>query len=839
MTRSFQVPRFPVFTVVVLMLAVLATSPAEAVSTEEASPFKLAADVIRGLQEWLFDDAPKKTDTDEEVPGVGEGDADREAGQAFRDCADCPEMVVAPDGTYAVGVYQVTRGEWAAFVRATGYSSGNSCWTYEKGDSKEPSEERSGRSWRNPGFSQTDRHPVVCVNWHDAQAYVRWLSEKTGQAYRLLTGAEWAGVTRGSERGSQCKYANGADRSFARSYPGLSTTAQCDDGYVWTSPVGSYAPNEQGVYDVPGNVWEWVEDCWDKDRSGLLAFFLDCSKRVLRGGSFVDNVEHSVRFDADGSRAFHHGFRLARTLTALAGESRAREWNPERGSQCEYANGADRSFDGTHPGLLLTAQCDDGYVWTSPVGSYAPNGQGVYDVLGNVSEWGEDCSEKDCSLRAAHGGSFYSNPEELRSADSGRLDTDGRAFVLGFRLARTLEGRSGVGETGRSDPSARAGESHTRKGDATWEAGQVFRDCADCPEMVVAPGRSYAVGVYEVTRGEWAAFVRTTGYSYGNSCWTDEDDEVKERSGRSWRNPGFSQTDRHPVVCVNWHDAQAYVGWLSEKTGQAYRLLTEAEWADVARGTAREAGQVFRDCADCPEMVVVAPTPDRIYAVGVYEVTRREWAEFVRTTRYLYEDSCWTYENGEAKKRRRRSWHNPGFSQTNRHPVVCINWHDAQAYVRWLSEKTGQAYRLLTGAEWAGVTRGSERGSQCKYANGADRSFARSYPGLSTTAQCDDGYVWTSPVGSYAPNEQGVYDVPGNVWEWGENCSDTGGSGLTDFLQYGFAMFFRDCSSGLRVLRGGAWRSGPERLRSANRSGSDPGDRFNYVGFRLARTLTP
>ena len=220
-------------------------------------------------------------------------------------------------------------------------------------------------------------------------------------------------------------------------------------------------------------------------------------------------------------------------------------------------------------------------------------------------------------------------------------------------------------------------------------------------------------------------------------------------------------------------------------------------------------------------------------------MTRGEWAEFVRTTRYLYEDSCWTDENGEAKERRRRSWHNPGFSQTNRHPVVCINWHDAQAYVRWLSEKTGQAYRLLTGAEWAGVTRGSERGSQCKYANGADRSFARSYPGLLTTAQCDDGYVWTSPVGSYAPNEQGVYDVPGNVWEWGENCSDTGGSGLTDFLQYGFAMFFRDCSSGLRVLRGGAWRSGPERLRSANRSGSDPGDRFNYVGFRLARTLTP
>ena len=119
-----------------------------------------------------------------------------------------------------------------------------------------------------------------------------------------------------------------------------------------------------------------------------------------------------------------------------------------------------------------------------------------------------------------------------------------------------------------------------------------FRDCATCPEMVVVPAGSYemgslaseagrsraegpvhrvtlaqsfAVGVYEVTRGEFGRFVESTGYSMGNACETLERDEWKKRSGRHWRNPGFKQTDRHPVTCVNWEDAQAYVQWLSQE----------------------------------------------------------------------------------------------------------------------------------------------------------------------------------------------------------------------------------------------------------------------------------
>ena len=152
------------------------------------------------------------------------------------------------------------------------------------------------------------------------------------------------------------------------------------------------------------------------------------------------------------------------------------------------------------------------------------------------------------------------------------------------------------------------------------QAGHRFRDCPTCPEMVVVPAGSYemgspaseegrldlegpvhrvtiaqplAVGVYEVTRGEFERFVEATGYSTGNFCVTSEEGKAEYRSGRHWRDPGFAQTGQHPVVCVNWEDAQAYVRWLSQETGQAYRLLSEAEWEYVARGGQQSQGYKY------------------------------------------------------------------------------------------------------------------------------------------------------------------------------------------------------------------------------------------------------
>ena len=162
------------------------------------------------------------------------------------------------------------------------YGKGNACRTYEGGEWKE----RSGRSWRNPGFSQTDGHPVVCVNWTDAKVYVGWLSGKTGEGYRLLSESEWEYVARAGTGTARYWWGDEIGRN----------RANCDGcGSRWdnrqTAPVGSFSANGFGLYDVHGNVWEWVEDCRNESYAGAPTDGSawesgDCSRRVLRGGSW-------------------------------------------------------------------------------------------------------------------------------------------------------------------------------------------------------------------------------------------------------------------------------------------------------------------------------------------------------------------------------------------------------------------------------------------------------------------------------------------------------------------------------------------------------------------------
>ena len=263
--------------------------------------------------------------------------------QVFRDtCTGCPEMVVVPAGTFtmgspaseegrnanegpehtvrvgsfALGRYEVTRGEYAAFATATGRSAGNVCYG--------STDWRGAVSWSDPGFAQTASHPVVCVDWEDARAYAAWLSRRTGASYRLPSESEWEYAARGGTRTSrywgasssgQCGHANGDDR---RRF-----SAVCDDGHVFTSPVGTFAANRFGLSDMLGNVWEWVADCWHDDYVGAPT---DGSawggssgcRRVLRGGSWRSNPRDlrsaGRREDSSANPVDYIGFRVARTL---------------------------------------------------------------------------------------------------------------------------------------------------------------------------------------------------------------------------------------------------------------------------------------------------------------------------------------------------------------------------------------------------------------------------------------------------------------------------------------------------------------------------------------------
>ena len=276
------------------------------------------------------------------------------AGKIFRDCSSCPEMVVIPSGsfamgspdsedgrasdekpvhrvnvaTFALGTTEITRGQFAAFVKKSKYSTGDKCWTHENGKV----EERYG-NWREPGYPQDDKHPVVCINWDDAKAYANWLSRKTGKKYRLPTEAEWEYSARattstaryfGGNPDEACGYANVADKTAQAQIHGASSWSvfNCTDGFVYTAPVGRFKANAFGLKDMLGNVWEWTEDGYHESYEGAptdgSAWQGDGDKRVLRGGSWNNgprNVRAAVRNSYKPALRFSFfGFRLARKL---------------------------------------------------------------------------------------------------------------------------------------------------------------------------------------------------------------------------------------------------------------------------------------------------------------------------------------------------------------------------------------------------------------------------------------------------------------------------------------------------------------------------------------------
>ncbi|WP_324080909.1 formylglycine-generating enzyme family protein [Geomonas sp.] len=227
------------------------------------------------------------------------------------------------------------------------------------------------------------------------------------------------------------------------------------------------------------------------------------------------------------------------------------------------------------------------------------------------------------------------------------------------------------------------------------------------------------------------------------------------------------------------------------------------------------------------------------FALAQHDVTVGEFRRFVRSTGYLTEaekgggcafwgGESWLYD---AK----RTWMNPGFEQDDRHPVVCVSWNDATAFIAWLEKSSGRHYRLPTEAEWEYAARTG--GKQERYAGfsedeelGRHANFCDSNCDFRwKRAGQDDHYRNTSPVGSYQPNGLGLYDMSGNVWQW-----------LSDYYERGFyrepvGLNPKGPAAGEKhVLRGGSWTSKPYYLRATNRFRSLPLYRVYDTGFRLA-----
>ncbi len=262
---------------------------------------------------------------------------------------------------------------------------------------------------------------------------------------------------------------------------------------------------------------------------------------------------------------------------------------------------------------------------------------------------------------------------------------------------------------------------------------------------------------------------------------------------------------------------------------------------------AAQPGAAFRDCPECPEMVVVPEgnftmgssgsekvwatkhggTAESVsdespqhnvslpsFALGKYDVTRGEYAAFVRDTGYPAGGGCFESSMPKSNKRADGNWQNPGFEQTDRDPVTCVSWEDARAYIAWLNGKVSGAkseagpYRLPSEAEWEYAARAGTT-TRFWWGDNDDRTAAHAW-------YKDNSDGKTHAVGLKPANPFGLYDMVGNVWQWTEDC---------------YADNYAKAP-----INGSAAES-PDGLRSATRERNPADFRDVVMGFRVAKTL--
>lgn len=234
---------------------------------------------------------------------------------------------------FQMAKYEVTVGQFRQFVEATGHQTQKDCWKFS---SKQWGMDMAPGAWNTPQYAPGDYHPVMCVTWLDATAYAAWLSSQTGKPYRLPSEAEWEYAARAGSKGDYyfgddasavCRHANIRDFTGSKAIAAIigrtGKPSTCEDGAAFTTVVGMYEPNAFGLYDMIGNVGEYVADCEHLNYEGAptdgSAWTANCHKRegpmkIHRGGSFASrDVRTVVRGHAgdDNASSIGEGFRLA------------------------------------------------------------------------------------------------------------------------------------------------------------------------------------------------------------------------------------------------------------------------------------------------------------------------------------------------------------------------------------------------------------------------------------------------------------------------------------------------------------------------------------------------
>ncbi|HCS64795.1 MAG TPA: hypothetical protein DIW64_12370 [Cellvibrio sp.] len=463
---------------------------------------------------------------------------------------------------------------------------------------------------------------------------------------------------------------------------------------------------------------------------------------------------------------------------ATAGSNTRYVHGNEESKLCDYANVYDtpghlqsRDMDLSQPGVA----CNDFASFGIAVGSFLPNPFGLHDMTGNASEWVADCAadnyvgapiegsartSKSCTRHILRGGSWADAENRVETRYRQLVDDrTPQAVQAGFRLALGAGEKSGHNknfalniqqqqEKAKADKAnSQALIERTLAARKTWNTGELL-----LPPMVTIPAGDFLMG---------------------------SDD--------------------------------------NERTKPVHRVTVKA------------------------------------FNMSAYEVTVKQFKQFVEHTGYVIgSDRCWQWvdENGGIGKRGidilQGNWLTPAYAPSDFHPVMCVSWDDANAYLQWLSKTTGKHYRLPTDAEWeyagrAGSTSkygvSDDEKALCDYGNIWDasgmRAFVRDKKYQAKTTACDDGSEYTSLVGSYKPNAFGLYDMLGNVSEWTQDCDRDNYLGSTTD---GSAWIAENCM--MRSRRGSTYGPGDTQIAFRGHGGQSNRSSLGE-GFRFVEVIKP
>ncbi len=502
-----------------------------------------------------------------------------------------------------------------------------------------------------------------------------------------------------------------------------------------------------------------------------------------------------MTFDADAERLI---LGLDRTWAAAAAATRPA---PGRTPPASGAGKGNASWTGPVVALGLLVLGGGAFAWFGNPGDWRGLGaQPASEVTADASAPVEVATAKPAAAAPATASPAPTDPADdpaARSAAVRRLQ----------QSLKTLGQYSGSAD-GATGPATRA-------------AAQAFATAQRiaAPDLAAAP--IAAIEAF-AARAEQAALVSTTQEAAAWRVAKDADTRSPlDAYLRDFPNGPNAAAARSRIAALTRPVAPAPAPAASTPAAPTPAVSTPSS-------SSRAAGETFRDCDYCPQMVSIpagsfmmgSPAseagrndtegPQRrvtvpAFAAGKYEVSWAQWDYCVAA------GSCASLKAG-------------GFGADPR-PVTNVSWNEAVAYTKWLSNKTGQTYRLLSEAEWEYAARA---GSSGRWSFGDNEGSLGSYAWFYSNAASA-----THPVGTKTANAFGLHDMHGNVWEWVEDCHAVNYSAGQP--SNGSAYTSGSCST--RVFRGGSWNFSPQNLRSANRDGFVPSNRYDIIGFRVARTL--